>query len=238
MVWEVVVVAFGIREFILPRPSVIVRTLVVEFPVILRAAANTFYEAVVGFVAGSAAGVAVAFATARWAGFRSGVLPIAVAMNSAPIIALAPIMNQWFGLTSPVSKMAVVAIMVLFPVLINTSRGLVEVDDAELELLRSYAAGPRVVLRKVRVPSALPYLFAALKVGTVLSVIGAIVAEYFGGPRDVLGVYITQQASLLHIAEAWAAIVVATVLGVAMYAAVLVAERAIMPWHAAFRAEG
>ena len=147
-------------------------------------------------------------------------------------------MNQWFGLTNPVSKMAVVAVMVFFPVLINTSRGLVEVDAAELELLDSYAATPAEVLRHVRVPSALPFLFAALKVGTVLSVIGAIVAEYFGGPRDVLGVYITQQASLLRIAEAWAAIVVATVLGVVLYATVLALERIVMPWHASFRDGG
>ncbi len=233
--WELTVIAFGIQEFLLPRPTVIVGTLVDNWTEISKAAFATFEEAVGGFVVGAAAGALVALATARWTGFRTGVLPIAIALNSAPIIALAPIMNQWFGLTNPVSKMAVVAIIVFFPVMINTARGLTEVDPAELELLDSYAASPSEIMRNVRIPSSLPFVFAALKVGTVLSVIGAIVAEYFGGPRDVLGVYITQQASLLHIAEAWAAIVVATVLGVAMYTIVLVAERLIMPWHASFR---
>jgi len=233
--WELAVVVFDIKEFLLPRPSVIVRTLLENWGVIWRAAFATFKEALGGFAVGAAAGALIALGTARWTGFRSGVLPIAIALNSAPIIALAPIMNQWFGLTNPVSKMAVVAIVVFFPVMINTSRGLVEVDPAEVELLESYAAGSSAILRHVRIPSALPYFFAAIKVATVLSVIAAIVAEYFGGPRDVLGVYITQQASLLHIAEAWAAIVVATILGVSLYAAVLVTERLVMPWHVSFR---
>ena len=236
--WELTVIVFDIKEFLLPRPTVILVTLVENWAEIAKAAFATFKEAIGGFVVGAAAGALVALATARWTGFRTGVLPIAIALNSAPIIALAPIMNQWFGLTNPVSKMAVVAIIVFFPVMINTARGLTEVDPAEIELLDSYAASPSEVMRNVRIPSALPFFFAALKVGTVLSVIGAIVAEYFGGPRDVLGVYITQQASLLHIAEAWAAIVVATVLGVAMYTVVLVAERLIMPWHASFRDQG
>ena len=163
-------------------------------------------------------------------------MPFAILANSAPIIALAPIMNQWFGLTNMFSKMAVVAVIVFFPVMINTTRGLVEVDPGEIELFRSFAASPRQLVRKIRIPNALPYLFSALKVATVLSIIGAIVAEYFGGPRQRLGVYITQQASLLHTAEAWAAIIVATVLGVGFYVMILVAERVAMPWHSMYRA--
>ncbi len=235
VLWELVVIVFGIKQFLLPRPSVIIRTLATNWSEILKVTFATFKEALGGFLIGSVLGSLLALGTARWTGFRAGVMPFSVAANSAPIIALAPIMNQWFGILNPLSNMAVVAVMVFFPVMINTTRGLVEVDAAELELLRSYAATPRETMRHVRIPGALPYLFSALKVGTVLSVIGAIVAEYFGGPRDVLGVYITQQAGLLHIAEAWAAIVVATVLGVAFYSTVVIVERSVMPWHAAFR---
>lgn len=236
LAWELIVVGFGIEEFLLPRPSVIVRTLGVEWSEILKASFATFQEALGGFVIGATLGVALALATARWTGFREGAMPFAILANSAPIIALAPIMNQWFGLTNMFSKMAVVAVIVFFPVMINTTRGLVEVDPGEIELLRSYAATPRQLVVKIRIPNALPFLFSALKVATVLAVIGAIVAEYFGGPRQRLGVYITQQASLLHTAEAWAAIFVATVLGVGFYVLVLVAERVAMPWHSAYRA--
>jgi len=234
--WELTVMSFGIEEFLLPRPSVIFRTFGVEWNEILNASFATFQEALGGFVIGATLGVAMAIATARWTGFREGAMPFAIVANSAPIIALAPIMNQWFGLTNMFSKMAVVAVIVFFPVMINTTRGLVEVDPGEIELLRSFAASPRQLVRKIRIPSALPYLFSALKVATVLSIIGAIVAEYFGGPRQRLGVYITQQASLLHTAEAWAAILVATVLGVGFYVIILVAERVAMPWHSMYRA--
>ena len=234
--WELTVMSFGIEEFLLPRPSVIFRTFGVEWNEILNASFATFQEALGGFVIGATLGVAMAIATARWTGFREGAMPFAIVANSAPIIALAPIMNQWFGLTNMFSKMAVVAVIVFFPVMINTTRGLVEVDPGEIELLRSFAASPRQLVRKIRIPNALPYLFSALKVATVLSIIGAIVAEYFGGPRQRLGVYITQQASLLHTAEAWAAILVATVLGVGFYVIILVAERVAMPWHSMYRA--
>ncbi len=163
-------------------------------------------------------------------------MPFAIAANSVPIIALAPITNAWFSITSPVSKMAVVAVVVFFPVMINTARGLVEVDPDELELMRSFAATPREVMRRVRIPQALPYFFSALKVASALSLIAAIVAEYFGGPQDVLGQYIINRANLFQFPDAWAAILVASIMGISLYGLVLIAERLVMPWHVSFRA--
>ena len=163
-------------------------------------------------------------------------MPFAIAANSVPIIAVAPITNAMFSLTSPVSKMAVVAIVVFFPVMINTARGLTEVDPAELELMRSYASHPRTVLTRVRIPNALPYFFSSLKVASALSIIAAIVAEYFGGPQDVLGQYIVSKAQLFLFPDAWAAIVVASAIGIAFYGLILLAERVFMPWHISFRA--
>jgi NitT/TauT family transport system permease protein len=163
-------------------------------------------------------------------------MPFAIATNSIPIIALAPILNNMFPITSPVSKMAAVAIVVFFPVMINSARGLTEVDQSELELMRSFAASPREVFSRVRIPHALPYFFSAMKVATTLSIIVAIVAEYFGGPQDVLGQYIIGKANLFVFPDAWAAIVVAAAIGIALYGLVLVAERLSMPWHVSFRA--
>jgi NitT/TauT family transport system permease protein len=152
-------------------------------------------------------------------------------MGAAPIVALAPITNQWFGITNPLSKMTVVAVMVFFPVMINTVRGLSEVDAGKVELMRSIAAKDSATLTKVRLPNALPYLFSALKVAVVLSLIGAIVAEYFGGSRAALGVYISQQAGLTRMAEAWSGIVVATLLGAILQFGLIGAERLLIPWH-------
>lgn len=236
VVWQALTTAFDVEAFILPRPTVIIERFFATGDVIWDAGWSTLIEALGGLAAGTLLGVAVALATVRWVPVREGLMPFAIAANAVPIIALAPITNAWFSLTSPVSKMAVVAVVVFFPVMINTTRGLTEVDSDELELMRSYAATPREVFRRVRVPNALPYFFSAMKVVSALSIIAAIVAEYFGGPQDVLGQYIISKAQLFNYPEAWAGILVASILGIALYGAVLVTERLVMPWHVSFRA--
>ncbi len=196
----------------------------------------TLREAAGGFIMGCTLGVLVAMATSRWSVVKEGALPFAIAINSTPIVALAPIMNQWFGITNPLSKMSIVAVIVFFPVMINAVRGLTQVEAGALELMRSYAASDFRVLFDVRIPNAFPYVFSAFKVASTLSVIGAVVSEYFGGSRDALGVYISQQAALFHFAEAWAAIIVACVMGIAFYLLLLLVERLVMPWHVSLRA--
>ncbi len=233
--WELIVIVFDIQGFLLPKPSRIASTFVEEFSVVVPAGWFTMKEAVGGFVIGAVAGVLIALTTARWTVVKDGLMPFAIAVNATPIIALAPIMNNWFGITNPMAKMAIVAVIVFFPVMINMVRGLTEIDTRQLELMRSYASTPRELLLKVRVPNALPYLFSALKVGTSLSVIAAIVSEYFGGSRDALGIYISQQAALFHFAEAWAAILVASFSGIIFYLIVTLIERAVMPWHSSIR---
>ena len=183
---------------------------------ILAASWFTVKEALGGMAMGTLAGIAVALATTRWTATREALLPFAIAANSMPIIAFAPIMNNWFGIDNPFSKMAIVTIMIFFPIMINTVRGLVLVDTRSLELMRSYAASDSEILIKLRIPNALPSLFSGLKVAGALAMIGAIVGEYFGGPRIALGVFITQEAALFRFASAWAAILVACLIGIAI----------------------
>lgn len=236
LVWEGAVIVFRIEGFLLPRPSVIAATFVQEFPVVFPAGLFTMREAVGGFLLGCALGLLIALATSRWTTISEGMMPLAVAINSTPIVALAPIMNQWFGITNPLAKMSIVAVIVFFPVMINAVRGLTQVEAGALELMRSYAASDFAILWRVRVPNALPYVFSAFKVASTLSVIGAIVSEYFGGSREAIGVYISQQAALFHFAEAWAAILIACGMGIAFYAIILIVERLLMPWHVSLRA--
>jgi len=235
--WEGAIRLFDVQAFVLPAPTVIVRRFFDTAPVIWTAGFNTLIEAVGGLVGGTVLAVSVAFATVRWVPIREGLMPFAIAANSIPIIALAPIANGMFPITSQVPKMAVVGVVVFFPVMINTSRGLLEVDPDELELMRSYAATPKEVMWQVRVPHALPYFFSAMKVVAVLSIVFAIVAEYFGGSQEVLGQYILGKASLFVYPDAWAGILVASILGVTLYAVVVITERLVMPWHVSFRAD-
>lgn len=236
--WEVVVTALDLQQFVLPRPSEIATAFVAELPVLQKAAGATLYEALGGLVIGVTAGVLTAFAVSRWGRVREIVLPIAIGASAIPIIAAAPIMSNWFGILNPFAKMAIVILLTFFPMLVNVARGLSQVDESAVELMRASAASEGQILRKVRIPNALPYFFTALKICTTLSLIGAVIAEYFGGANDVLGRVIVQSSSRLRFDITWAAIVVVAATGIAMYLAVVVVERVVIPWHASQRAGG
>jgi NitT/TauT family transport system permease protein len=235
LLWQVLVQLLDVQRFILPAPFAIGEAFVEYFPEIWAAASYTAGEAVGGLVIGVTAGLVVGLITGRWVGLRESLLPFAIAVNSIPIIAFAPIMNNWFGLANPLSKMMIAALLVFFPVMINTVRGLISVEPAALELMRSTAASDFAVLTKLRIPAALPFIFTALKVAATLATIGAIVGEYFGAPRASLGQYIAQHAAYFNFERSWAAIILAAAIGISLYVAVLIAERLVMPWHSSVR---
>ena len=222
---------------IIPAPSAIVRALVEDWDTIRPAAVATYIEAMGGLAIGTIAGLGVAFATARWALARDVVLPVAIGASAIPLVAAAPLLVNWFGILNPLSMMMMAALIVFFPVVVNVTRGLVEVQPAALELMRSYASSPATVLRKVRVPNMLPFLFTALKVSTTLAFIGAIVGEYFGGASRVLGKVVMTSLGNGSLATAWAAIVVGAAGAIASYILVALAERLLIPWATAMRAE-
>jgi NitT/TauT family transport system permease protein len=229
--WEGLTRGLGVEEFLLPPLSDILNTLREQWSLIWHAGWFTFKEALGGFLIGSAAAILVALVLARWRGLGKAFMPYAIAANAIPIVAFAPITNNWFGILSPASKMAIAAVLVFFPVLVNSIRGLTSVRPGQIELMRSYAAGELQIFRLVRVPSALPFIFSGLKVGTVLAMIGAIVGDYFGGSQDALGILIRRSAGIFDFKLAWAAIVVASIFGMLFYAAVAALERVTLRSH-------
>ena len=231
--WEGVVWGFGIREFLLPKPSSIIGRLSENWPILRHAGWETGRIALSGLVVGIVAGIVLALVTTRFRTLNEGLTPLAVAVNATPIVALAPIFNAWFGITGTLSNQAVGVAIVFFPVFINTARGLTEVHPDELELMRSYASSEWTILREVRIPNAMPFFANALRVVAPLSVIAAIVAEYFGGPQDRIGNVITSNVAFVRYDVAWAAIAVASALGLALFAVALLVERVSMPWRAA-----
>ena len=231
--WEGVVWGFGIRKLLLPKPSSIIGRLSENWPILRHAGWETGRIALSGLVVGIVAGVVLALVTTRFRTLNEGLTPLAVAVNATPIVALAPIFNAWFGITGTLSNQAVVVAIVFFPVFINTARGLTEVHPDELELMRSYASSEWTILREVRIPNAMPFFANALRVVAPLSVIAAIVAEYFGGPQDRIGNVITSNVAFVRYDVAWAAIAVASALGLSLFAVALLVERVSMPWRAA-----
>ena len=228
--WEGSISAFHIQQFLLPRPSDIVKVFWTHRHTLWPAGWYTFKEALGGFLIGSSLGVLAATFVGRFKTAGNALMPIFIAANAVPIIAFAPIFGAWFNPISAASKMAVAAVLCFLPVMVNTLRGLQSAKPRQIELMRSYAAGELEIWRRVRVPTALPFLFTALKVASVLAMIGAIVGEYFGGALNALGVLINSNASVFHFETAWAGILVASILGVALYAVVVLAERLVLSW--------
>jgi len=229
--WEVAVRALGIKQFILPRPLAIAEAWVTYLPELYAAARYTFLEILAGLVIGATAGIIVGVLTARYRFMQDSLMPFAVAASSIPILAFAPLFNNWFGLDQQLSKAMVAATLCFFPVMINTVRGLTNVDPRALELLRSYATPESVVFRKLRVPNSLPYVFTALRLAVTLATIGAVVGEYFAAPRSSLGQYIATYSAFLNFERSWAAIVFACIIGIGLYLIVAIIERIVMPWY-------
>lgn len=235
--WETAVNTFEIEEFLLPKPSVIWTEFKDIYPRLIAAGWLTFQNALFGFLVGVSAGILSGVISARFARFSRAILPLAIAANSVPIIAFAPIANLWFGVASITSKIAIVAVLCYFPAMISTVRGLLATDPREIELMHSYAATEFEILRKVRVPVALPYILSALKLSTTLAMIGAIVAEFFGGSFSGLGYLIRNDAVLFRFPASWSAIVVASLFGISFYLLITALERVLMPWYQSFREE-
>ncbi len=231
--WEVTLLVLGVQSFLIPRPSVIAASLAEEWSTLARGVVYTGTEAVVGLIVGVALGTVSGLATARWASAREVLLPVAIGASTIPIIAFAPITLNWFGVDSLLPRITIVAAMVFFPVMVNTVRGLTNVEPAALELMTSYAAGQSQTLVKLRAPNALPYWFTALRIATTLSVIGAVVGEFFGGPLYSLGIYITLESGHSRYPSAWAAIILACAMGIGLYLVAVALERLVMPWRTA-----
>jgi NitT/TauT family transport system permease protein len=228
----------GTGRHVIPPPSSIVGAIWSQWSQQLYPSARaTVYEALGGLFIGTVAGTAVAFVTARWGIARGILLPLAVGASTVPLIAVAPIMNNWFGVLDPFSKMMMAALLVFFPITVNVTRGLTQVQPSALELMRSYATNERQVLTKLRVPNMLPFFFTALKVSTTLAFIGAIVGEFYGGTSNVLGRVVLTSISGGSFDIAWAAILIGAVGAITSYLLVVLAERMVIPWYTELRPE-
>jgi NitT/TauT family transport system permease protein len=224
VIWEESIAIFDIKRFLAPQPSAIAANFWDNRGELLHGGWFTFQEAFGGWLIGCGLGILTALVLARWRRLGRALMPYSIAASAIPIIAFAPITNAWFGPFGKTSKMAIAAVLCFFPVFVNTVRGLTSVRPSSIELMRSYAAGEIDIFRRVRFPTALPFIFTALKIATVLSMIGAIVGEYFGGAPEALGVLINSRNATFDFEEAWAGIGVACAFGIAFYLAVAAME--------------
>jgi NitT/TauT family transport system permease protein len=229
LVWETAVKVFDFQPYFLAAPSAIWDAFRTNTTLIWEATKVSGLNALLGLVLGTAIGVGMAFLLARFRLLDDLMTPLALALNAIPIFVLVAVFNNMYPVTSEVPRRLMVTLVVYFIVLVNVARGLREVGAVYLDLMRSYAASDATVLRKVRVPHAVPYLFISLKIAAPASVITAFVSEYFGGLQNGLGSRIVSNIALSNNAEAWAYVLGACMLGLAFYLGALALERVATP---------
>jgi NitT/TauT family transport system permease protein len=224
--WQGTVMVAGIPEYLLPAPTAILanvdRTLAVQFAV-------TFVEALIGFWIAGVLAFACAIMFVRFTTLEQGLFPIAIAVKTTPIVAIAPLLVIWLG-TGWWSKIVAVILICFFPVLVNAVKGLKAADTEYRELFQTLGATRVQEFRKLRIPYCLPYLFSALKISSSLAIVGAIVGEFVGATQG-LGYLIMVSSAHLETATLFAAIVAAALAGITMFYIIGWAEERVIFWH-------
>lgn len=235
LIWQYGVKIFDIKKFILPRPSDILSTINGDKEFYVRMARTTLWEAFVGFGVAFVLAMIVATFMAHSRFVERAVLPLAVLIQVTPIIAYTPAIVIWqdYGFKSIV---VVTSLVCFVPFLINGVTGMRSVDPNLIELARSVNASKREVYFRLRLPSALPNLFSAARIGVGLALIGAVLGEFFGGSLSGLGytIKVDQNRLQLHL-QMWGAIYVLAFIGAAATFLITVAERFALHWHSSQR---
>ncbi len=227
--WEVFVRLAEVPVYIVPRPTQVLDRLVGDLGFFGSHGAVTLLEAMGGFLLGSAVafGAATVMVHARWV--ERTLYPIALLVKVTPIVAVAPLFVIWFGFGSP-PKVLIAALITFFPVLVNSLTGLRSVDPGALDYLRTLDASRAELFIKLRVPSSLPFLFAAARIAVPLSVIGAVVGEWFTGDRG-LGSVIIVAHNNIDMPTLFSAVVVLALMGITLTVLTGYLEKKVLFWH-------
>ena len=235
LLWEVYVRVMHLPSYLLPRPTDVLRSLVADRGDLLEGLLWTTVAAVAGFSASAIVGTVTAVALSSSVVVRRALYPYTLFYQTVPIVAIAPMLLFWLG--AGLESVAVCAFIVsVFPVIANTLAGLLSTDPALADLFRLYGARPVAALWKLRLPSALPNIFTGLRIAAGLSVIGTVIAEFLVGQivgRAGLGVRIISAIHESRTDLAFAAVILASLLGLGMFGAVNLAGRLMLRrWHA------
>ena len=227
--WDALVSALHVRAVLLPAPTSIARVLVTQAPLLLEHLWPTFYQIVLGFLLSVAGGVIVAVLITYSELVRRGVYPLIVVSQIVPKVAVAPLFVVWFGL-GDLSRLLLAFLIAFFPIVVNTTAGLTSVDEDIVRMARAYMGSRGQIFVKIRLPHALPLIFAGMKISITLAVIGVVVAEFVAAQRGI-GYLIVMANGLLDTPLMMAAIAVLSAMGLALYGAIAGLERLVVYWH-------
>jgi len=229
LAWQGVASLHSVDDLTLASPTETFDALRGDWSLLIDNAATTLVEVVLGLAIATACGVSFAVAMHLFRPLRDAAYPLLVASQAIPIVVLAPIFVLAFDYgIGP--KLAIVALICFFPITVNLLDGLRSVEPQLLKLMRSMGASRARTLRSVELPSALPFLFSGLKVAATVSVIGAVFGEWAGADEG-LGRLVLLGNNQLQTPRVYAGIVLLTLMAVALFALVVLAERVVCPWN-------
>lgn len=228
VLWQVLVVTLGIKEFILPTPWSALKALANPNYQWLNNLLATLYAVLGAFVLSAVLGVALAVVIVWNDLLLRTVMPVLVLFNTLPKIALAPLFVVWLGY-GIWPNILIGTTIAFFPMVVNTAVGLAAAEPDMLDLVRTLKASRWQVLRKIRFPNAVPYIFVGLKLNATMSVIGALVGEFVASERG-LGSLIITSGVTMETAPIFASLLLISALGLALYGVVVLAERIVAPW--------
>jgi NitT/TauT family transport system permease protein len=228
LLWQGGVGLFAISPDKLPPPTVILSTIWKGRLALSAAAGTTLEEALLGLVIGTLIGIGSGVLLSRFHLLERMFLPYLVASQAVPIIAFGAIIIMWFG-NGISSKVVIAVYLCFFPVVVNTLAGIRSVGPGEIGLLRSFGAKPLTILLRLQLPAALPSIFAAIRLGVSLALVGAIVGEWFGANQG-LGVVLLTAMFDYRVPLLWAGILVTGVVGTALYGIIVLLQRRIAWW--------
>jgi NitT/TauT family transport system permease protein len=235
LIWQLATYLFRIPEYLLPPPTAIVKDMVANWRLLADAAMVTIAEVIVGFVLSVLIGVPIAALLSASPAAEKAIYPIIVGSNTVPKVALAPLLLAWFGF-GVAPKIVIVVLVTFFPIVINSVVGFKSLPPQMHYLAQSMGASAAELFWLFRIPNALPNIFAGLKIASVLSVIGAVVAEFVGSDSG-LGYAMMVATADLNIARQFAAILLLSVIGTVFFWLIGLAERLMLPWHHSMRNE-
>lgn len=235
LTWEVSVHIFAIPEYLLPLPSGVGKELMKEAGYLGPHLAITSLETVLGFLLAIIVGVSLAVLIVVSPTLEATIYPLLVGAQSIPKVAIAPLLIFWTGI-GLLPKVLVAFLIAFFPIVIDTVVGLRSVEPEMLQLVRSMGANQVRIFWKIRFPSALPNIFAGLKVGVTLAVVGAIVGEFIQADRG-LGYTLLQANAMMNTKLSFAIVFLLSAVGIVLFMIVDVIERLTIPWHVSHRRE-
>ncbi len=230
LLWEFLVPALGVDDYVLPRPSQIVDALVTQLSDTLfwTHLKITVLESLYGFLLGVGAALFLGTAISQVRLVGKTLMPYVVAFQTVPKVALAPLFVVWFGF-GMTSKVVMAAVISFFPMLVNVIEGLRSADADRVQMLTVFGASRFDVFRRVRLPSALPFIFAGLDIGIVFAILGAVVGEFIGA-KEGLGYLLLQTNYNFDIAGMFAVLVVLSLLGLIAHFIIRVARKRFVFW--------